>query len=413
MKFDTIIIGGGLAGLTAGIRLASAGRHTAVVSKGESALNFCSGSLGLLANTEGETVMSAVEAVEKLETFHPYRKMGTGFFVRYAEETPRFLDRAALRFNGRYDRNHFTFTPFGNVIPAWLTLDGFASFDDLAEISGSRYLIISLKGYLESYPLLVHDNLKKYGAECRVEQIELDGITRLRDLGFDMRTISVAKRMDRKAISEFAEKISGIVGEGETVLIPAVVGLESGDQIDVLRKMVGCRLFMLPTLPVSAAGFRMQNALRYRFEEAGGIIFAGDTVTAGEFEGSRLKNVSTAKLGSDRLYADDFIIASGSFFSEGIVSSPDGFREPVFGLDVCGPSDRDSGFSKDFFAPQPYQKAGVRTDSDFHVFRNGSRVENLYGVGSIMGGFDSLSEGSGAGISILSGLFVADEIIAV
>lgn len=413
MRFDTVIIGGGLAGLMTGIKLASAGKRTAVVSKGESTLNFCSGSFGLLANTEGGPVMNPLEGIKKLEAPHPYRKIGYASMSRLTEEASVFLGSAGLQFNGRCDRNHFTFTPFGTLNPAWLTLDGFALFDYPSEIRDRKYLVVSLKGYLESYPLLVCDNLRRAGAECVRQEIELDGITRLRDLGFDMRTISVAKRMDRKAISEFAEKISGIVGEGETVLIPAVVGLESGDQIDVLRKMVGCRLFMLPTLPVSAAGFRMQNALRHRFEEAGGIIFAGDAVTAGEFEGSRLKNVSTAKLGSDRLYADDFIIASGSFFSEGIVASPDGFREPVFGLDVCGPSDRDSGFSKDFFAPQPYQKGGVRTDSDFHVFRNGSRVENLYGVGSIMGGFDSLSEGSGAGISILSGLYVADEIIAV
>ena len=53
MRFDTVIIGGGLAGLMTGIKLASAGKRTAVVSKGESTLNFCSGSFGLLANTEG------------------------------------------------------------------------------------------------------------------------------------------------------------------------------------------------------------------------------------------------------------------------------------------------------------------------------------------------------------------------
>jgi len=44
MKFQTIIIGGGLSGLIAGIKLLKAGRKVAIISSGQSALHFCSGS---------------------------------------------------------------------------------------------------------------------------------------------------------------------------------------------------------------------------------------------------------------------------------------------------------------------------------------------------------------------------------
>ena len=52
MKFNTVIIGGGLCGLTCGIALQKAGRSTAIISTGQNALHFFSGSFESL--TEGQ-----------------------------------------------------------------------------------------------------------------------------------------------------------------------------------------------------------------------------------------------------------------------------------------------------------------------------------------------------------------------
>ena len=41
MKFDTLIIGGGLAGLTCGIRCAQAGLKTGIIAKGGKRPGFC------------------------------------------------------------------------------------------------------------------------------------------------------------------------------------------------------------------------------------------------------------------------------------------------------------------------------------------------------------------------------------
>ena len=95
MKFDSVIVGGGLAGLVCGIRLARAGRRCAIVSSGQSALHFSSGSFDLLnALPDGTAVTNPAEAVA--ETIrqapdHPYAKIGAERFAALADEAAALL----------------------------------------------------------------------------------------------------------------------------------------------------------------------------------------------------------------------------------------------------------------------------------------------------------------------------------
>lgn len=116
---------------------------------------------------------------------------------------------------------------------------------------------------------------------------------------------------------------------------------------------------------------------------AGVVVMRGDSVVGGHWDGSRLVEVLTRN--GLVLQAEDFILATGRFFSGGLVATMDKIYEPVFGADVDFPSDRSEWFDPDFFAPQPFESFGVKTTGEGKIYVGGVPAENVTAIGSILG----------------------------
>jgi glycerol-3-phosphate dehydrogenase subunit B len=235
-------------------------------------------------------------------------------------------------------------------------------------------------------------------------------IDKLRENPTEMRSTNISKALTGDLIGTLAARINEKIDGADAVLMPAVVGLTGCSDVVRLKELVDRPIHFLATLPPSVPGIRMQLMLKRYFQKQGGVYMLGDSVVSGRFEGGCLKAVKTMNHGETEFEADNFIIASGSFFSKGLVASQNEVTEPVFGLDVDAAADRGQWYDRNMFNAQPYMEFGVATDKDFRVSRNGAPVENLYAVGAILSGFNPIKEGSGAGVSILTALHVAESL---
>lgn len=412
MKYDIIIIGGGLSGLTAGIKLARSNKKVAIITSGQSALHFSSGSMGLLSSINGEAVTEPIKALERLPEGHPYRKIGLNKIESLAAEAASLLNEAGIKTSGNAAKCHYRITPLGMWEPTWLSTEGVAVCENPAECGWKKAAVVNIFGYLDFFPEYVADGLQNAGVKASCHEVKLPELSRLRKSCSEMRAASIAKLLHGDTLKALADEINRVSGDADVVLFPAVVGLKSNADANELCRLVNKPLQFVPVIPMPVTGVRTELQLKHLFEKLGGTYLLGDSVTKGKIEGNRLKSVETANLCDTELEADEFILCTGSFFSQGLVAQPDTVIEPVFNAAVDQCTERTARYDKNFFNDQPYMRFGVSTDNDFRVNCNGNTVSNLRAAGSILSGADALKEGSGAGIAILSALEVANRILS-
>ena len=414
MKFDTVIIGGGLSGLICGIRLQKAGKKCAIVSSGQSAMHFSSGSFDLLGRLpDGTDVDKPLEALKSLPEDHPYSILGEEKVRKYAEEASAFLNGCGIKVDGDAAVNTWRISPTGERKPSWLTLGDFTALKTKDEKIGNKALIVNILGYLDFNTKFLADSFERQGTICRISSVKLEEMERLRKNPSEMRATNIARVMDRDGVWEkAAEQVKGMLKDEDIVVLPAVFGLKDGSVIEKIREAIGVKTVFVSTMPPSVPGIRTQMTLKAEFERAGGRFLMGDTVVDADFnEDGTVKSIGTQNFGSIRLYADNFVIATGSFFSKGLIATPERIFEPVFGVDLSYAEGRDQWFDRNFWNKQNYISYGAKVSKFLHASIDGKPIANLYAIGSIIAGSNTLYEGCGGGIALLTALAAADSIL--
>ncbi|MBR1794353.1 MAG: anaerobic glycerol-3-phosphate dehydrogenase subunit B [Bacteroidales bacterium] len=372
MRFDTVIIGGGLSGLTAGISLQEAGRKVAIVSAGQNAMHFFSGNF---------------------EDIGPARDRVAALFAA-----------AGVRTNAM---DGLQLMPMGSFRPASLTLEDVTVFPD--EHAAEKALIVNFTGFHDFYGTFIAEALEKAGATCRIRFVRLPEMEHLRLSPSEMRSVNIARAMD-----EHWEKVVGDIRilhkDEDLIILPQVFGLRDAAVLDKIRTALPARVAFVGTMPPSVPGIRTQMLLKRRFEVLGGTFLMGDEVTSAALHEGVVSSITTRNLDTARIFADHFILSSGGFFSKGLVTTPTQVVEPLFGLDIAYPENRNDWYDADFFAHQPYMDFGVKTDAELHAIKDGQPIQNLFAIGSVLGNTRKEDFGTAAGMAIRTAFAAADTI---
>jgi glycerol-3-phosphate dehydrogenase subunit B len=412
MTYDAVVIGAGLAGLIAALRLAEQGRRVLVVAKGVGGTHLAPATIDVLGYAE-RPVESPAESLPEFTAAHPEHPYG-----RVSVETIRaslewFTGRLGeLGYTGRLDENMLLPTAVGVAKPTVLVPQTMAAGDLRA---GGRFVFVGLRGLKDFYPAYLADNLRAALPSVSARAVELSpslGVER------DVSTIGFARRFEQAEFRDLVvRELEQLLVPGEVVGFPTVLGLRrAGEVWQELETRLRHPVFEVPTLPPSVGGIRLFESLTAALRSEGARVVLGSTVTGAEHNGRRLEAVVAQTAARPRTYrARSFVLASGGFASGGIqLDSYGRARETAFDLTLAGvPAPDEPRFAPGYFDEHPLAHAGLAVDDLLRpVDAEGDPAfENLHAAGATLAGATPWREASGNGLSLATGYAAASAII--
>jgi len=423
-----VVIGAGLAGLTAARRLAEAGRAVTLVSLGLGGLPLSQGTIDVLGYLPGAgsaglggPVPRPLEAIDRLvpdHPEHPYAAIGRASVRRGVEFLARVLGHDYLV--GDPETNVLLPTAVGAARPTCLVPPSMAAG---ACVVGARFLIVGLSRLKDFPAALVAGNLSRIalpdGGRIQARAVTVD--VPVRSDVADTSGLMYARALDDAGLrARLAAAIAPLVEPGEAVGLPAILGLRDVTAWRDVADRLGHPVFEIPLPPPSVPGLRLNDALTRAAKAAGVRVILGSRAHPVERGASgHLGFVQIDSAGSPtRLEAEAFVLATGGFESGALTLDPDGHvRETVFDLPLAGvPEDPDALVHDRFWgADQPLFAVGVRTDERMRPVDPGGGVvyDNLYAAGGLLAGAQRWTEKSGDGIALGSAVAAADAITEV
>jgi glycerol-3-phosphate dehydrogenase subunit B len=412
-RHDVIVVGTGVAGLCAALRLAESGARVLVLAKGVGATHLSGGTIDVLGYAP-ERVERPADALAGLPPEHPYALIGAdavGAALEWFKQRIASGSLAPYSYTGAIEENLLLPTALGAARPTAVVPVTMAA-GDLRE--GRPVCVVGFRPLKDFHAALLADNLERAGVRARAFELDLAPEGRA-----DANSLAYARGFDDPAFrAGVTAQVVGRLAAEERVAFPAVLGIARPHAVwEELEQRFGRPVFEVPTLPPSVPGMRVFAILREALRRAGGRVILNAVVTGAERDAGRV-DVVRARVGlrEERHAADWLVLATGGFASGGLeLDSRWAARETALGLPVAGvPGPGEERFRPGYLDDHPIARAGVAVDRELRpVDAAGERVlENVLVAGATLAGAEPWREKSGDGISVATGHRAAELVLA-
>jgi glycerol-3-phosphate dehydrogenase subunit B len=416
---DVVVVGAGLAGLTAAIALADAGARVEVVARGHAATHWTAGGFDVAGFDGARTSAEGIRLLAE-RPGHPYGHLGADVAAALASLRATLAEHGLAYVGELDDPLRSVPTAIGGtrrvaILPA-------AQAYALAPWQPDERLVVcGIEGFKDFWPAAIATSLRRasvWGGGPEPRPAAIDAVlVALPDLEGrrNLNALVVARRFDDPAWrAEALERIAAAIDRRRTrgsvrIAFPAVLGSDDHAAVlDAAARTLPGPIFEVPLVSPSIPGVRLYRAFRAAFRARGGRMVLGEPVVDVQRDGQRVTAVAMAAATRQRVIrTESVVLATGGIAGGGLIGRADGrIVEPILDLPVEAPPLAD-WLADDPFDPRghPLEAAGVRTTSDLRpVDANGDVVfENVVVAGSLLAGQRYLVERCGDGVAIASG----------
>ncbi len=407
-KSDIIVVGCGLAGITAALNAAAAGKSVTLLCQGTGSLAIGSACIDVLGYVDGRRVSDPFSAMENLPAEHPYSIVGSQAVKSALEWFQKFCADMGMPLRKPDDGmgNHNLITVMGTFKPSYLCPESFATSDTLH--TAENIAVFSVENMKDVHPKLIINQLRRYSS---LKDRRFSGFMLpcpIENAHRNITPLDIARHVEKPEGEHWLrEQLAAHAGSFDVFLLPPICGMEhSQTHWKNLCADLHVRIVEMISIPPAVSGLRLYLCLRKALSRAGIYLAENVQVTHAEVEEGRCLALYSGEAPQEQRWeAHEIIMATGGHLSGGISSEPGRAWESVFRIPLDVPQDVEAWSSPNVFGSSLFARMGVPVGRDLRpVDGNGKPIlQNVRFAGRVLGGYDFALEKSGHGVALATG----------